>query len=187
MSTHVVIGIAAATSSVMAYGQVITFSSKPLWQAAVNGDYNSINFTGFSDGTPINTQYAESGLAVNGPAFIFGTSAFPNDGWGLHGPAGVHLTFDTPQNWIAVDYPGAVRFQLFMQGDLLFTSMFFQPGGIGNFAGLVSDRTFDEVYLYKSTSPNVIVIDDLHWGGVPAPGAIGLLGIASLFSRRRRG
>jgi len=187
MFFRVFILIAATVTAIPAQADVVEYTDADVWQSAVNGNYSTIDFTGFPDGTPISSQYANQGVTFTGPEFIFASAGFVNDGWGLHGPAGVHFTFDSPQNCVAVDFPGGVKFQLFSQGALVYTSTFFQPGGVGNFAGLVSDTGFDEVYLYKRSGfPNNVFIDDLHWGAVPAPGALSLLSIAPLRSRRTR-
>ena len=156
------------------------------WQAMV-GEYSTIDFTGFSDGTPINTQYAPVGVTFTGASFIFASSGFVNDSWGLHGPSGLHLYFDEPQSWIAVHHAGNAYFKLYSGGELVGTGAYNPVGGIGSFVGAVSDIAFDEVVITKPSFDGFnIGIDDLHWGGVPAPGALGLLGIAGLSSRRRR-
>jgi len=187
MFLRVFILIAATATAIPVQADVVEYTDADVWQSAVNGTYSTIDFTGFPDGTPITNQYANQGVTFTGPEFTFASTGFVNDGWGLHGPAGVHFTFDSPQNCVAVDYPGGVKFQLFSQGVLVYTSTFFQPGGLGNFAGLVSDVGFDEVYLYKRSGfPNDVFIDDLHWGAIPAPSAIGLFLIASLPKARRR-
>jgi hypothetical protein len=166
---------------------VAEFTSAQTWHDAVGGDYSTINFTGYADGTVIDDEYAASGLAFTSLNFIFASAGFVNDTWGLFGPNGIRFAFDTPQNWIALDYPGGVQFQLFSRGQLLYTSTFFQPGGLGNFAGLVSDTAFDEVYLLKPFPTNQVFIDDLHWGpAVPAPTSVAMFVFGALIAPKRR-
>ena len=167
--------------------QVVQFTNKDLWKQSVRSNYSTIHFTGLPHDTFVTGQYAFLGINFTGENLITGpTPLFQDDSWGLFGPAGVRFNFDAPQYTVAVDYPGAVRFQLYNKGSLIFTSSFFQPGGLGNFAGLVSERPFDEVYVYKSISPNIVYIDNLHWGTIPAPGGIALLIVGGVSSSRRR-
>jgi len=176
------------TISASARAEVVSYTARSTWEAIVSG-FSTISFLGFPDGTPIADQYAAQGLHFLGFNQIFGpTIGYQNDLWGLFGPNGVRFTFDNPQNWIAVDYPGAVAFRLYHDGELMYSSPFFQPGGLGNFAGLVSDTPFDEVYILKPIpSQTSIFIDDLHWGSaVPAPAGLTLLLFTAVHLRRRR-
>ena len=100
---------------------------------------------------------------------------------------GIRIHFDEPQSWIAVHHGGTALFKLYNNGELIGTSGFDPVGGIDSFLGVWSTIPFDEVFI--TTQPIFgphVGIDDLHWGGVPAPGALGLLGIAGLCSRSRR-
>jgi hypothetical protein len=65
---------------------------------------------------------------------------------------------------------------------MIFTSDVFD-GGVGNFLGLVSSDLFDAAVLIDPQDE--AEIDDLHFG-VPAPGAIWLLGLAALRPARQR-
>lgn len=60
------------------------------WQSLV-GDFSTINFTGYPDGTSVTNQYSQLGVTFIGASFIAATTGFVNDGWGLHGPSGLHL------------------------------------------------------------------------------------------------
>lgn len=182
----VVVAVFLVSSSATA--DVVAFTNREVWQVAVGGNYSTIDFTGYPDGTVIDNEYVDQGLTFTSLTFTFASAAAVNDDWGLFGPAGVRFTFDSPRNWVAVDYPGGVKFQLFNDGELLYTSEFFQPGGLGNFAGLVSDMSFDEVYIFRPPPfVNEVFIDDLHWGpAIPAPGAVALCCVIGLSARRRR-
>ena len=92
------------------------------------------------------------------------------------------MVFDTPQAWIGVDFPGDLQIDLFSKGRLIHTSVFI-AGGIGNFGGIVSSKLFDPAFLIDPVD-GAVFIDDVHFG-VPAPGALWLLGVAALFPRRR--
>ena len=168
-------------------GFVEEFTDKDEWIAAV-GRFTTIDFTGFPDGTFITDQYADLGvLFVGGNENIFlSDNAFPNDGAGLDdgGFTPIAVSFDTPQAWIAVDFPGTVQFELFSGGELIYTSSAFGGGGAGFFAGLVSTELFDAAVI-DDPGDFSVAIDDLHFG-VPAPATLALLALGSLFSTRRR-
>ncbi len=169
-----------------ALGGVWEFTDSLEWQAAV-GPFTTIDFTGLPNGTFVTDQYAELGiLFTDGNDFIHMSGSHVNDGWGLGGNEAIHLSFDTPQAWIAVDFPGGLKIELFKDGALIYTSGNFGLGGTGNFGGLLSSQPFDGVVLTDWIVGDVF-IDDLHFG-VPAPPTLALLALASLFSRcsRRR-
>ncbi len=166
-------------------GFVEEFTSKDEWIAAV-GRFTTIDFTGFPAGTFITDQYADLGvLFTDGNDSITCCSklTFPNDGAGLDGNPDIHLSFDTPQAYIAVHFPGDVQIDLF-SGDIFLHSSVFIAGGVGNFGGVISSQLFDTVVI-SDPSVGDVFIDDLHFG-VPAPPSLALLGLASLFSRRSR-
>ena len=167
-----------------AVGGFIEFTDKEEWIAAV-GRFTTIGFTGFPDGTFITDQYADLGiLFTDGNDSIFpNENAFPNDGVGLDGNGDISVSFDTPQAWIGVDFPGLLTIELYSEGRLFFTSNTY-GGGVGNFLGLVSSELFDAAVLVDPFGISVFM-DDLHFG-VPAPGALWLLGLSALWARRRR-
>ena len=186
---HTIGLIAAAMLAWVGNGQVSggfveEFTNKDEWISAV-GQFTTIGFTGFPNGTFITDQYADLGiLFTDGNVFIHMSGSHVNDGWGLGGNEAIHLSFLTPQAWIAVDFPGAVKFELFSGGDLIYASSNFGGGGVGLFAGLLSTDLFDAALIYDWGDDQVF-IDDLHFG-VPAPGALWLLAVAALSPRRRR-
>ncbi len=164
-------------------GFVEEFTDKDEWIAAV-GDFTTIDFTGFPQGTFITDQYADLGiLFTDGNDTFFFTPSFINDSWGVDGNGNISVVFDTPQAWIGVDFPGDLQIDLFSEGRLIHTSVFI-AGGIGNFGGLISSELFDAAVLIDPVD-GAVFIDDVHFG-VPAPGALWLLAVAALFSRRRR-
>jgi len=169
---------------------VTEFTDSESWQVAV-GQFTTITFAEFPEGGAVTNQYAS--LGINFPDGNDFFDSFNNnylDGFGLSSqpPFGpIHFVFDTPQLWIAADFIGGITINLFSEGDLIYSSVNFQVSGTGNFGGLVSTRSFDEVTIADERDANVF-IDDLHFG-VPAPGALGLFALAGLGSlgRRRRG
>ncbi len=168
-------------------GFVEEFTNKDEWIAAV-GDFLTADFTGFPAGTFITDQYADLGiLFTDGNDSIDVNAAHMNDGWGLDGNPDMHLSFDTPQAYVAVHFPGDVQIDLF-SGDIFIHSSVFIAGGLGNFGGVISSQLFDAVVISDPVFGDVF-IDDLHFG-VPAPPTVALLALASLFcarSRRRSG
>ena len=149
------------------------------------GDVTTIDFTGFEKGTLITDQFEDLGLIFNGVNhFIDQSDGLFEDGWGLAraGDGPIDLSFTTPQSWIAIDFPGIIYFELFNEGELVYTSSLFGGGGVGFFGGLISTETFDAVLIIKQGGA---LIDDLHFG-VPAPGTLALLGLAAVLPRRRR-
>ena len=180
---------AAWIAAVPAHAGLIEFTDRAEWEAAV-GSFTTIDFTGFPEFTLITTQYQDLGVTfTDGDDFTrFNPSAFVNDGWGLNGGIGgdIDLSFETPQRWIAVDFPGEMRLFLFSGGKLIYFSSVFSAGadGIGGFGGLVSSEPFDAAVILDPID-DFVFIDDLHFG-VPAPAGLWLLTLAGLWHARRR-
>ncbi len=168
-------------------GFVDEFTDKAEWIAAV-GDFTTIGFTGFPAGTFITDQYADLGILFTdgNDSINFSPTAFPNDAWGLDGNGDISVSFDAPQAWIGVDFPGFLSIELYSQGRLFFTSNLSGGAGVGNFLGLISSELFDAAVVVEGAPGFEAEIDDLHFG-VPAPGALWLLAVAALLPRRRRG
>ncbi len=165
-----------------AYGGVAEFTDKDAWIAAV-GQFTTIDFTGFPVGTFITDQYADLGvLFTDGSDSIVAIGAFP-DGFGLDGNPSMHLSFDSPQLWLAVDHPGSVQIDLFSGGNLFHSAVFFHAGH-GFFSGVLSAELFDSVVISDPAVGDVF-IDDLHFG-VPSRGVIAFLALGGLHHRRRR-
>lgn len=178
------VALVACSSGHRAAGGVIEFTDPLEWQAAV-GMFVTVDFTGFPPGTFITDQYADLGiLFTDGNDSIHFTPSFPNDGVGLDGNGNISLVFDTPQAWIGVDFPGFLTIELYSGEELIHTAEF-GFGGVGNFGGLISSQLFDAAVLVEVAPGFEAAIDDLHFG-VPAPGALWLLGLSALRARRRR-
>ncbi len=167
---------------------VVEFHDKGDWINAV-GPFTTIGFDGYPPGTFITDQWADLGVVFadgNDTTGPFDPITFPEDGWGLDGNGNIVLEFAEPMAWIASDFPGNLRFELYSGGQLFFTSGLLGVGGIGNFGGLASDQLFDMAVLMDFPVSFEAEIDDLHFGRpIPGPGAIGFLVVALLPSRRR--
>jgi hypothetical protein len=151
------------------------------------GPFTTIDFTGFPDGTIIVEQYADQGIHfTDGIDVIHHVAAYVNDGQGLIGAFDeIAVAFDQPMYTIAVDFPGFVQFELFDQGELIYTSTIFTQGLVGNFAGLVSTRPFDAAIILDPTGG--VSIDDLHFGPpIPGPASAALLTMALVAAPCRR-
>jgi hypothetical protein len=164
---------------------VVEFDDKAAWEAAV-GDYTTIDFTGYEWGTLITDQYEDQGvLFTDCKCYINGETyqLYPNDGWGLKDLERIHIEFVEPQHWIAVEFPGSLKIELFFNGNSLYHSAYLGGGGSGFFGGLVSDQLFDEVVIYDPQG--TVTIDDLHFG-VPTPGSVIVLLVGITMSSQRR-
>ncbi len=151
--------------SAPASADVLEFTDKDEWIEAV-GEFTTIDFTGFPEGTWITDQYADLGiLFTDGDDWIHNTCGYVNDCWGLAGGGGndqITLAFDTEEAYIGVDFPGDLQIDLYSRGRLIHSSVFI-AGGHGNFGGLLSRVLFDSVVLSDPLFSSVH-IDDLHFG-----------------------
>lgn len=161
-------------------------NNRAAWLSAA-GPHSRIDFTGFVENTNITTHYASLGIVfTDGVDRIHMNPGFLNDQWGLNGAFDeIAVAFSAPVRVIAVDHPNNVAFRLYWQGQLTYTSSNFNHGGVGHFAGLISDQPFDAAVIYDPA--NGVFIDDLYFGPpIPAPGALGLLACAAVIRRSRR-
>ena len=148
-------------------GGVLEFTDRDEWIAAV-GRFTTIGFTEFPNNTFITDQYRELGVFfTDGDDNVTCCSevTFPQDGAGLDGNDAIHLIFVTPQLYIAADFPGGLKIELFSEGGLIYSSSDFGGGGVGFFGGLLSPQPFDEVILHDPIAAQV-ALDDLHFGGL---------------------
>jgi hypothetical protein len=181
----VLIAVLSVTPAAMA--GVTEFEDRAAWEAAV-GAFTTITFTEIPVNQFVTTQYAHLGVTfTDGNDYTDASSAYVNDGFGLDGypNSPISLSLATPQSWIAVDFPGFVQLELFRSGTLIFASSAFGVGGVGNFGGVLSNEAFDAVRITNPFVPDLVTIDDLHFG-VPAPGGLALLAVSGAWTRRRR-
>ena len=174
---------ALACPALPAHAGVTEFIDRAEWEGAV-GQFSTIDFTGFPKFAIITDQYQHLGVTfTDGTDRIRFSNAFPNDNWGLGGNGDIHLSFDRPQVWIGVDFPGAIRVLLFSGGELIHFSSIFAAHPVGGFGGLVSTELFDAVVILDPF--DAVSIDDLHFG-VPAPSALPLIALLGGWLARRR-
>ena len=153
--------------------------------------FSTIDFTGFPNGTFITAQYIGLGvLFADGDDNVgcCSDSVYPQDGAGLDGNVSITLIFTTPITSIAAHFPGGLRYQLFSDEDLIYTSSDFAGSGFDHFAGLVSTEAFDVAVLTDwQPPPDQVFIRNLYFGPpIPAPGAIALLALHLFAPTRRR-
>jgi len=182
--------VVTLTFSASAAADITVFTDKDEWESAV-GEFTTIDFTGFPHATPIDDQYSSFGVNFTAGERIFGPSPslFLNDGMGLwnnFAEPGIVAEFSQPMQWIAIDFPGFAAIDLYNGEKLVGKTGFLGVGGGGNFGGLISTVVFDRAIIFDPFD-DAVAIDDLHFGPpIPTPGALGLLAIAVLTSRRRR-
>jgi len=188
----VLVLVASLVSPAVA-GVTLYWGSPEPWQSDV-GEYSTVDFLGIPHNTVVTNQYADLGVTfTEGDDRVINLGIFETfltDGAGLDGNLSIGLSFAQPMNHLAMDYPGGMRIKLFSGGELFYTSPIISPGsGVGNFAGIVSTRSFDSVLLYDWLQGSDVYLDNLHFGApIPAPGVVSLLSLAGLgaFGGRRR-
>jgi hypothetical protein len=160
------------------------------WFNAVEGPVTTI---GFSEviGQIVTEQYAFLGAHFT-DGNDYGISN-PNytDGFGVKGhidsnASPIAITFDDPMYWIAVDYPGNMKFDLY--NNQLKIGTIFGPigGGSERFLGIVSDIGFTKIVM-SDYADGLPFVDNLYFGThVPAPSAMLIMGFCQFGNRRRR-
>ena len=174
--------------SVLARPLVTEYTNKANWQTAVNNNYSTVDFVGYPQGMFVTNQYQSLGILFTdgNDSIDLSQTLFLDDGAGLEGNNIFHVSFTTPINWIAADYPGKLKIKLYNQGNLIYTSSDFGFGGVGFFAGLVTTAPFDAAVINDPERDDVL-IDNLFFGPpIPSPGPLALLGIAALLPNWRR-
>ncbi len=189
--TTAIVVIAAMTSSARAGITRYENTDRDAWFDDVGGASAviTIGFSDFADNTFITDQYQHLGVTFTDGNDItagFAPSSWPQDGWGLDGNGDIDLMFDAPRTFIAVDFPGFIRFELFLEGELVGDALFGESGRHDNFAGVTSTIAFDSAVLSNFAGPQAN-IDDLHFTRIPGPsGLIVLSGVLFARSRVRR-
>lgn len=174
------------------------------------GNYNTLTFTEFPAETVITEQYAPMGVHFvpspwGGGNFQIVSSGgnpswFPQDGFGLKGIvndwAWLDIVFDTPMLAWASHYPLTWRAEFYSGTQLVYgwEQSVWGPGNeSGNmFTGFYGDIAFNRVRLQKPLGDYPgngfpVLMDNMYFSTVPAPGAAScLLWLASIGTRRRR-
>src|SRR6185295_14980764 len=167
-------------AAVSSYTDFTTFSS-------LVGPQARIGFTEVPLGTTLTDEYSSFGVKfVEGnDRTVFDSVAYPTDSVGLEG--GPHegqlsfiiLQFANPVQSLGVDFPGALRMELFSGNTSLGSSANFGSSGQGFFGGVISDVPFDRAILSDWFAGDVY-IDNLHVAPVPEPSTWALFGLAGL-------
>ena len=185
-------GLAATTSPLQAGADPIVFFNGEVWQGEGTWDdvipeYTTIDFTGFESLVLFpNEYYSDLGVTFGGTNVTFHTSSFGNDGEGIWGQGDTWAYFDEPMNWLGVSHAGGIRFDLYLEDELVYSSGAFSSNSM---SGVKLDQEFDSVNFYRVSPGDSVYIDDIYfgnWAMVPAPGAAILFGFAAFGARRRR-
>jgi hypothetical protein len=171
-------------------GAIESYTSLAAYNAAV-GPHTVIDFTDLATETILSDQYAGLGvLFTDGDDRASDDPAFVADGRGVNGFGPISLTFTTPVNTLAAEFPGGLVIDLYDGPTLVGTSDQFGGAGAGFFGG-VSDISFNRAVLRDPVDERVF-IDNLHFGFtaavIPVPGAVvlGVLGAGLAAGLRRR-
>jgi len=152
-----------------------------------------IDFVGFANGTQIDDEFSELGVnfidgfytvqdnsGANSDAFL--------DDFGLDGNSQfIAMQFDQTLHVIGAMFPGVLRFELYLDGEIVgWTENVPVTGTVGQFGGLITDVAFNQVLVIQDAGD--VDIDNLYFSfePIPAPGALALLGIAAIAGRTRR-
>jgi hypothetical protein len=178
----------APPTTLTAEGAVTIYTNKSNWQNNV-GTSSAITFAEFGvpTGTWLKEQYSSLGVHfTDGSDQFYNNTNIFADGWGLNGALNEStIGFDSPVTTIALDFPGTVQVELYLKGQLLYTSPLLGSTPTGNFRGLVSTDPFDKVILDDPLSG--LVIDNLYFGPpIPAPGALAIFAASALLGKSRR-
>jgi len=147
-----------------------------------------IDFLEFPNGTQIDDDYDNLGVNFLDGFYTINDASSCLDGFCLDGNATtIVMEFDEPFNVIGVVFPGILRFELYLDGEIVgWTENVPVTGSVGQFGGLFTDVEFNQVLVIDDTGQ--VFIDNLYFSfePIPAPGALALLGIAAIAGRTRR-
>ncbi len=176
-----------------ALGSFVTYKNdKQGWIDAVGANYTTLDFN-FGQSVILSDQYASLGVVF--PESDDNTwkndGSFLNDGWGVKGglgnPGTITLQFLTPQNWLAMEYPGLLQIDLFYQDKLIFSATGpIQPTLSPKFFGLVGLPSFDKAVLSNPFN-GWVNCDDIYFGApIPGPAGLTAFAVLGLLIRNRR-
>ncbi len=184
------IAVAFVVSSNATAGIIFSSTSKDEWSSYVNNKYTTIGFADVFQQI-VTEQYADLGVHfTDADDYGVSNSKFV-DGFGIKGHfmfgGSITVGFDSPQMWTAVNFLGHVKLEIFYEDVLVGTKSDLQTGIFNKFQGIVSDTQFNKLVI-SDWAGGLPFVDDLHFGGpIPAPGAIGIFGLAAIAGSRRRG
>ena len=206
--TTSLIGAMAAAFCISAANATMTFTDRADFHAAAEADGIESMFGDSFEGDVAHDWQEQVFTSAAGVTYSGYVGVFESGGWPGGSPTdgghflGVYsenpyLTIDLPMPAQALGFD-VIDFGDFATGLLILTlengesmTAAFDGGLDGNvqFFGLLSPVAFTNVVLYSEIEPGLpdyYGIDHIEYGGVPAPGAIALLGLAGLAGQRRR-
>ena len=145
-------------------GQLTEYTNSAAFQAAV-GAHPVLGFTDQPVGTLLTTEYSASHTLTfsDGDDMVrANTILFPVDGRGLDCNGSMTLSFAIARHAFGVDYPGAVKFDLFLGAAPIGSTSTFGGAGTGLFAGVTSVQSFDRVVV-SDWSDGFAFVDDVHF------------------------
>ena len=191
---HVLFAITIAMSCFRArttQAAVTSYATKSAYIAAA-APQSEITFGEFPIGTIVTNQYAPLGVIfddgddqIASGIGLFGDSVgvpAANNTNGL-----VTLSFASPINSVAADFPGQLNISLFSGATLVGTSATFGGSGAGFFGGVQSTVPFDKALL-QDLFDNHVSIDNVYFQAIPEPTELlGACAVAAfpLAARRR--
>jgi hypothetical protein len=204
--TTSLIGAMAAAFCISAANATMTFTDRADFHAAAEADGIESMFGDSFEGDVAHNPHEQLFTSAAGVTYSGYVGVFESGGWVGGSPTdgghflGVqdnpYLTIDLPMPAQALGFD-VIDFGEWGSGLLILTlengesmTAAFDGGPDGNvqFFGLLSLVAITNVVLYSEgdMTNDYYGIDHIEYGGVPAPGAIALLGIAGLAGQRRR-
>jgi hypothetical protein len=163
---------------------ITNYSSLPEYFTVV-GPHQIIYFTELAVGTVLSDQYVlQSVTFADGDDVVYSSTHLITDGVGVNANGRIDLLFSTPQTHIGVEFPGAIRIEIYNGATLIGTSIDFAGSGEGFFGGIVSTEPFNRAVLLD-WADGTAYIDNLYYE-IPEPGTILLVGLGGLALFRKR-
>lgn len=189
---------AVTVVSQSASAAIIFTTSESEWLAAAGGpgavslvDFGTIapgsivtdQFAGlgvlFTDGDDIRLN-ASGGGVPSFPVLVSGTD-FPDPP-----PTDITIVFDRAQRSIALSYVLTNQPLVFFLGDQEVGTFIVPQLQLPKYIGLLSDQAFDRIVYSHHSGGNYTYLANFQFSSVPTPGAVGLLALAAIATRRRR-
>jgi hypothetical protein len=205
--TTSLIGAMAAAFCISAANATMTFTNRADFHAAAEADGIESMFGDSFEGDVATNDYNEQVFtSAAGVTYSGYVGVNDSNGW-LYGGSptdGAHylavyqnpyLTIDLPMpaqalGFDVIDFGDVTAGLLILtleNGESMTVAISGGPNANVQFFGLLSPVAFTNVVLYNEVaSSDYYGIDHIEYGGVPAPGAIAMLGLAGLAGQRRR-
>ena len=203
--TTSLIGAMAAAFCISAANATMTFTDRADFHAAAEADGIESMFGDSFEGDVAHGGQEQVFTSAAGVTYSGYVGVFESGGWGGSPTDGEHFLATGTNPYLTIDLPmpaQALGFDLIDFGDLgaglliltlengesMTAAISGGPNANVQFFGLLSPVAFTNVVLYNEVASlsDFYGIDHIEYGGVPAPGAIALLGLAGLAGQRRR-